>query len=87
MTSINNSGDNGSPWCNPRAWQIHWLGAPFSRTLVLAERRSSDTQFIQALEKSKWCRISKRNAHATESKALERSALNRMVGFLSGAAV
>jgi hypothetical protein len=46
---------------------------------MLADQKSFATQFTQTLEKPMWRKISMSNAHTTESKALERSALNRTV--------
>jgi len=41
MTMTNKSGDNGSPWRRPLAWQIRLPNEPFVTTRVLAEERIS----------------------------------------------
>jgi hypothetical protein len=44
MTITNSSSESGSPCLRPLAWQIHWLGFPFKRILVLAVERMMEIQ-------------------------------------------
>jgi pantothenate kinase len=73
--------DRGHPCRNSRAWHI------LSRVLllmilILADDRMAETQLRQRGENLRRSRISMRNSHDTESKALVRSTLNNMHDIL-----
>jgi hypothetical protein len=50
MTRRKSIGDNGSPYRSSHAWQTRSPGASLSRTFVLAEDSSTDTQSRHTLE-------------------------------------
>jgi len=76
IARTNNIGDKGSPCRKPLAWQMRLPGLPL-RTLVLADPRRIDIQFLHRRLKPSRCRTSKRKGQQTESKAFAISILRR----------
>jgi hypothetical protein len=82
MTNRKSMGESESPCHSPRPWQIFAPGDPLSRTLVLTDARSTDTQSIKHGGNPICRRISKINDQDMESKARAMSAFNRIEAFL-----
>jgi hypothetical protein len=81
MAKMNKSGDSGSPYLNPHACLISFVGRPLTKTLDDVVPKSAVIQSLHFLLKLRFSRTSSRKLHPMESKAFELSNLIKKVGF------